>query len=99
MDQRYEGIIDEVVDWGAERGLTNPEAFKSQLIKLNEEVGELNAKSLRQEDLTTAIGNIQVVLILLCEQLGINYHNSLQETFDEIYNRKGETIDGVFIKQ
>ena len=66
-----------------------------------EEVGELSSALLKsnkpeQED---AIGDIQVVLIILSAQLGIDYKASLESAYEVIKNRKGKTVDGTFIKE
>ncbi|KGB13809.1 ArpR, partial [Latilactobacillus sakei] len=44
------------------------------------------------------MGDIQVVLIILCMQLGLGYQMSLDEAYKVIKNRKGKTINGSFIK-
>ena len=45
-----------------------------------------------------AIGDIQVVLIILSRQLGINYKEALESAYNVIKSRTGKTINGTFIK-
>ena len=46
-----------------------------------------------------AIGDIQVVLILLSEMLDLNYNACLESAYNEIKDRKGVVVNGTFIKQ
>jgi len=39
-----------------------------------------------------------VVLIILAEQLGIDYEGSLSSAYHQIKNRTGKTINGTFVK-
>ena len=92
---------DKIIDWAKERCLIKEENAPKQIIKLQEEVGELCSAFLKQNDLEIydAIGDIQVVLIILCEQLDIDYEKALESAYNVIKNRKGKTINGTFIKE
>jgi NTP pyrophosphatase (non-canonical NTP hydrolase) len=89
-----------VIEWANERGLIKEENATKQFIKLTEEVGELASALLKKDPYETidAIGDIQVVLIILCEQLGVNYKQCLESAYNEIKERKGKLVDGTFIK-
>jgi NTP pyrophosphatase (non-canonical NTP hydrolase) len=90
-----------VIEWANERGLIKQENAPKQFIKLTEEVGELASALLKGDPYETidAIGDIQVVLIILCEQLNINYSEALESAYNEIKERKGKTVNGTFIKE
>lgn len=45
------------------------------------------------------MGDIAVTLIVLCLQLEIDFKQCLQMAYDKIKDRKGKTIDGVFVKE
>ena len=95
-------LIDrKIIEWANERGLIKEENAPKQFIKLTEEVGELASALLKKDPYETidAIGDIQVVLIILCEQLGINYKECLESAYNEIKDRKGKLVDGSFIKE
>jgi len=74
-------------------------SFK-QYTKLIEEIGELANAMIRgdEEGLIDAFGDVQVVLIILAEQLYVNYNHALDVAWNTIKHRKGVTVDGVFIK-
>lgn len=96
-----EELIIKVKEWGKARGLDKTDPYR-QAVKLQEEVGELAAAILRDEfiEQEDAIGDILVVLINLCVELDISdIDDCLWCAYDEIKDRKGKTVDGVFIKQ
>ena len=90
-----------VIEWATERGLVKEENAPKQFIKLTEEVGELASALLKKDPYETidAIGDINIVLIILCEQLGVNYKECLESAYNEIKDRKGKLVDGSFIKE
>ena len=94
MDKR------EILKWAESRELLKPENAKSQTIKLTEEVGELCGAILKNKptEQIDAIGDIQVVLIILAKQLGIDYDAALESAYDTIKSRTGKTVGGSFIK-
>lgn len=91
---------DKIIEWAKERGLINEENAPKQFIKLTEEVGELASALLKKDPYETidAIGDINIVLIILCEQLGLDYDECLESAYNEIKDRKGKLVDGSFIK-
>lgn len=92
---------DKIIEWAKERGLINEDNAPKQFIKLTEEVGELASAMLKKDPYETidAIGDIQVVLIILCEQLGLDYEACLESAYNEIKNRKGKLVEGTFIRE
>lgn len=97
---KMNSVKEKVILWAKERNITNPDNAHKQLLKLVEEVGELTAAVLKDklEEKQDAIGDIQVVLIILCEQLGIDMDQALSSAYEVIKNRTGKTVNGVFIK-
>ena len=93
-------IVSEVELWARERGLDRPSNSSNQIIKLMEEVGELSAayNKGQQNKVIDSIGDIQIVLIILCMQLGLGYQMSLDEAYKQIKYRKGKMINGSFVK-
>mgnify|MGYP004714144871 CR=1 FL=1 len=95
-----ENINDKIVAWAAERGIDKPEGATKQLLKAFEELSELGVgyNKLDRDKMIDSMGDIQVVLIILAKQLGIDYEGSLQTAYDVIKDRTGKTVNGVFIK-
>lgn len=92
-------VNDKIIEWANERNLLPGDPNK-QTLKLISEVGELAdaiAKN-NHAEIIDAIGDIQVVLIILSNQLGVRYSEALEEAYNVIKSRKGKTINGVFIK-
>lgn len=89
-----------IIDWAKERDLVKEENAPKQIIKLQEEVGELAGAYLKSNDLELydAVGDIQIVLIILCEQLDIDIDRALESAYNVIKNRKGKTLNGTFVK-
>ena len=95
----YTDTVSEVDRWARERGLDRPSNSSNQIIKLMEEVGELSAayNKGQQNKVIDSIGDIQIVLIILCMQLGLGYQMSLDEAYKQIKYSKGKMINVSFV--
>lgn len=91
---------DKIRKWAEDRNLTSADPSK-QALKLGEEFGELFEGLVKgNEDLTKdAIGDMYVVMTILSEQLGFTIEECIEIAYDEIKDRKGRMIDGVFVKE
>ena len=89
-----------VEEWAVNKGIDSPENVERQFLKLVEEVGELAAGLARGDyaAIRDAVGDVQVVLIILSLQLNIDYSNCLDDVYNIISKRTGKTVNGVFIK-
>ena len=89
-----------VRNWAIERGIDKPENAPKQMIKVMEEVGETAGALLKknEDELKDGIGDILVTIIILAQQLGYTPTECLQLAYDEIADRKGKTVGGVFVK-
>ena len=93
--------IESIKQWAIARGLDKSDT-KAQMVKLMEEVGELAAaigKDRENEDILDALGDCVVVLTILGMQTGCDIEESTKRAYDEIKDRKGRMINGVFVKQ
>jgi NTP pyrophosphatase (non-canonical NTP hydrolase) len=74
--------------------------IKTQLIKLQEEVGELAAATLEgdKDEIVDAIGDITVVLTNLAHMNNVNIETCIAEAYNEISGRTGKMINGTFVK-
>lgn len=89
-----------VAQWAENRGLLQPENANRQFLKVAEELGELAAGMARQHEaeIIDALGDVFVTLIILSHQLGWRPEFTLEVAYNEIKNRTGKTVNGVFIK-
>lgn len=90
-----------VEGWAKPKGLIKKENAFRQLAKLQEEAGELAGAMLKGDDylVIDSIGDLHVVLIILCAQLGLDPVECLEIAYNEIKDRKGKTVNGTFIKE
>jgi NTP pyrophosphatase (non-canonical NTP hydrolase) len=91
----------EILNWAKERNLLEKSNSSKQFIKLVEELGEL-ASAMGKNDIVNiidAIGDVQVVLIILAAQYDLDVDDCLNTAYLQIKDRKGKTINGIFIKE
>ena len=88
-------------EWAKDRGIYDKGDSHTQYVKLMEEAGEL-AKALLNKDpyeVKDAIGDMVVVLTNLAVLEGMQIENCIDSAYNEIANRKGEMINGTFVKE
>lgn len=90
-------LIKDVEKWFFDRKLDTLDGT-GQLEKLQEEVQELLDADNRADEID-AVGDITVVLIGYCLQRNLVFEECLQSAYDEIKDRKGKVINGVFVKE
>ena len=109
----FEDLRKKVIAWGEGKNLIHQEVAEKQFLKFIEEVFEFKTESdLKNymwnagiayadvtEPMALEMGDIFVTLIILCEQIGLNPIKCLDMAYEKIKDRKGKTINGVFIKE
>lgn len=92
---------EEILQWANKRDLLKYENRFKQYSKLQEESNELFVAMLddNKAEIIDALGDVSIVLIILAEQLGFDLETCLECAYDEIKNRKGQTLNGTFIKE
>ena len=92
-------LINAVIKWGEDRSLNDP---KAQLNKVMEEVGEMAHEITRNrydsDELSDAVGDTLITIILLSHQCGKDLVECLRMAYNEIKDRKGKTENGTFVK-
>lgn len=93
-------IKEKVLEWGGVRNLLHNENALKQYSKLQEESNELLIGILNKDpyEIIDALGDIQVVLIILANQLGFDIDECLESAYNEIKDRTGKTVNGNFVK-
>lgn len=108
----FEELRDEVIAWGKDKDLLHEDIAEKQFMKFMEEVLEFRDEwtlckyaindqilSKRMTEMQLEMGDIFVTLIILCDQLNLDLIECLAMAYEKIKDRKGKTINGVFIKE
>lgn len=92
-------LIEKIEKWATKRGLDKADSSK-QLLKLQEELGELTQGHLKdnEQQVEDSIGDLFVVLTIYCLQQNISLQECVEEAYNTIKNRTGKMINGVFVK-
>lgn len=92
---------DRIRGWAHDRNLLEGSDVKSQFVKLMEEAGELAQAIAKQRDdeFADAIGDMFVVLTILAAQKHMQIENCIAGAWNEIKDRKGRMVDGIFQKE
>lgn len=94
-----ETLEQKIVQWHYDRNLIDGANDKDQFMKLIQECGELSDNICKQRDIRDDIGDIIVVLINITERNGLTLEECMQVAYNDIKDRKGRMVDGVFIKE
>lgn len=94
-------LIGNIIQWGHDRNLIKGSDPKSQLLKTMAELGELadGINKDRKNEIIDGIGDVVVTLILISEQYGLTLKQCLNHAYDEIKDRKGQMVNGTFVKE
>ena len=86
--------------WADERGIYDKGDTKTQLIKLQEEMGELAKATLEKDhnEVVDAIGDMVVVLTNLAHLNNVNIETCIAEAYNVISKRTGKMVNGTFVK-
>ena len=92
-------LIDRVISWHYDRNLIEGSSDKDQVLKLAQELGELSDSVCKGRDVRDDIGDMLVVMLNIAERNGVILAECLQQAWNDIKNRKGRMIDGIFVKE
>jgi hypothetical protein len=92
-------LIDKVKQWHRDRNLIAGSTDAAQHTKLVEEVKELETNILLSQPVIDDIGDCLVVLINIAERNGLSLFDCLSHAYNDIKDRKGKMVDGVFVKE
>lgn len=99
MSEYYD--FTKIRQWASDRNLIEGSTPQKQFIKLIEEIGELADGLSRNnmDNMIDAIGDSIVVLTIMAAQLGLNVETCIASAYEEIKDRKGRMINGMFVKE
>ena len=92
----YEKLIGE---WHRDRNLIDGSTDKDQYMKLIQEAGELSDSLCKGKDIKDDIGDMMVVLINIMVRNNLTMDECLSVAYNDIKDRKGKMVDGVFVKE
>ena len=95
-------MFKKIREWSEARNLPKGSDIKTQTIKLGEEFGELSRAIIKSDDeeLKDAIGDMVVVLTIICQIKGdFTIEEAIESAYDVIKDRKGRMENGSFIKE
>ena len=96
---KTEQIFNNIINWANDRNLIIGSNPKDQCLKLIQEVGELSDSLCKGKSPIDDIGDCMVVLTIIAEQSGLAIEECLLHAYNDIKDRKGKMIDGVFVKE
>lgn len=94
-------MFERIKQWHIDRNLIDGATDFAQYEKLHEEQGEL-LRGIRLDDIELikdSIGDMCVVLVNIAVRNGLTMEECLDAAWEEIKDRKGKMIDGVFVKE
>ena len=92
-------LINKVAQWHHDRNLIEGATDKDQYCKLIQEAGELSDSICKGKDVKDDIGDMIVVLINIAERNNVTIEECLENAWNDIKDRKGKMIDGIFVKE
>jgi len=112
---KYEELEEKIIQWAKDRNiLENSNAIK-QISKTQEELDEtlealkkldtykdpdnLIVRSQIMNEVADGIGDMLVTIILLAKAVDLESLDCLEMAYNEIKNRKGKMVDGLFVKE
>ena len=96
-----EQLIDRIIQWGEDRNLIKGSTPGRQVKKTQEELDELK-EAIGEENgeaIIDGIGDVAVTLILIAAQFGFRFEDCIAAAYEEIKDRKGRVVDGLFVKE
>lgn len=99
----FEELHEAIIQWAEDRNMIKQDRLTvlAQFAKVSEEQGELSAGINKndREKIEDSLGDILVTLIILSRDLNVDLLDCLRGAYNVIKNRKGKTINGVFVKE
>ena len=95
-----QALFQDIRNWAHARNLINGSTPTAQALKGVSEYGEMADAVLKNdiEKVVDGVGDVLVVLTIVCEQLNIDILDCVQAAYNEIKDRQGVMYNGAFIK-
>lgn len=105
--------LEKIRQWAHDRNLIEGSNPGAQGLKMVEELGETfgalarlpaaagdpEKKSILIDKARDGFGDAVVVLTIMATQVGLNLEDCIEAAYEEIKDRKGQMVDGIFVKE
>ena len=92
-------LVKLIEQWHEDRNLIAGSTDKDQVLKLIQELGELSDSVCKEKDMKDDLGDMLVVMLNIMKRNNITIEECLQKAYDDIKDRKGRMVDGIFVKE
>jgi len=92
-------LIDKVIKWHEDRNLIEGSTDKDQVLKLQQELGELSDSVCKQKDVRDDLGDMMVIMLNIMKRNDVTMEECLETAYNDIKDRKGKMVDGIFVKE
>ena len=92
-------LVELIEQWHVDRNLIDGATDKDQVLKLIQEMGELSDSVCKGQDIRDDLGDMMVVMINIMKRNDITMEECLSVAYNDIKDRKGKMIDGIFVKE
>lgn len=92
-------LLSKIAGWHEDRNLINGSTDQAQYVKLIEEAGELASSIARGLPVVDDIGDMIVVLVNIAERNNLSIQDCLENSWEDIKDRRGRMVDGLFVKE
>ena len=91
-------LIEKVNKWFEDRNLIKGSTDKDQILKLMHELGELSDHACKNQDIRDDLGDMLVVMLNIMKRNNFTLEECLEIAYNDIKDRKGKMVDGIFVK-
>jgi NTP pyrophosphatase (non-canonical NTP hydrolase) len=92
-------LIEKTNKWFEDRNLIQGSTDKDQILKLMQELGELSDHACKGEDIRDDLGDMLVVMLNIIKRNNFTIEECLEMAYNDIKDRKGRMVDGIFVKE
>ena len=92
-------LIEKTNKWFEDRNLIQGSTDKDQMLKLMQELGELSDHACKGEDIRDDLGDMLVVMLNIMKRNNFTIEECLEMAYNDIKDRKGRMVDGIFVKE
>lgn len=98
---KYRKLEEKVLEWAKQKGILEHGNPTAQARKTDEEVYELRVAIIDEniDEIKDALGDILVTIIIQAKMQNVDLLDCLESAYNVIAKRKGEMINGSFVKE